>query len=49
MYKLLCPGNVLYLELVGKAATSGDMNKSLRPAGTRYIRTTVTMSTSQLL
>lgn len=28
MYKLLCPGNVLYLELVGKAATSGDMNKS---------------------
>lgn len=28
MYKLLCPGNVLYLELVGKAASSGDMNNS---------------------
>lgn len=28
MYKLPCPDNVLYLELVGKQATSGDMNKS---------------------
>lgn len=52
MYKLPRPDNVLYLELVGKQPPLGTQTKvvSLRPAtGTRYIRTTGTMSTSQLL
>ena len=52
MYKLPRPDNVLYLELVGKQPPLGTRTKvvSLRPAtGTRYIRTTGTMSTSQLL
>lgn len=52
MYKLPCPDNVLYLELVGKQPPLGTATKvvSLRPAtGMRYIRTTGTMSTSQLL
>lgn len=52
MYKLPCPDNVLYLEWVGKQPPLGTGTKvgSLRPAtGMRYIRTTGTMSTSQLL
>lgn len=51
MYKLPCPNNVLYLELVGKEPPLGAQTKvvSVRPAtGTRYIRRTGTMSTSKL-
>lgn len=52
MYKLPCPDNVLYLELVGKQPPLGTGTKvvSRRPAtGMRYIRTAGTMSTSPLL
>lgn len=52
MYKLPCPGDVLYLESLGKQAPLGTRAKviSVKPAtGRRYIRTTGRMLTSRLL